>query len=95
MAGTAVKEVIAILESSRTTIRCEELRTYLCQLGFEVRDGNQGGHKLFFHDGLRDFMSGSYNCGHGKNPEIKPIYIRKVIRILKQYECEIEEFLGR
>lgn len=94
MARITVLEVIAALESSRKTIRCEELRAFLIQLGFEIRDGKQGGHKVFFHGGLANFKSGSYNCGHGKNPEIKPAYVREVICILEQYEQELTEFQG-
>jgi len=50
---------------------------------------------VFFHDGISAFTSGSYNCGHGRNPEIKPAYIGKVLRILRQYEVEIIDFLER
>jgi len=35
----------------------------------------------------------SYNCGHGKNPEIKPAYVVNVLRALRQYESELDEFL--
>jgi len=38
---------------------------------------------------------GSYNCGHGRNPEIKSAYIGKILRILRQYEDEIIDFLER
>lgn len=94
MTRVTVQGVIDALESSRKTIRCKEFRAFLMQLGFEIRDGKQGGHKLFFHGGLADFKSGGYNCGHGKNPEIKPAYVRKVVRILEQYEQELTELQG-
>ena len=63
-------------------------------LGFEVRDGKRGGHKLFFHDGLPDFRSGSFNCGHGKNPEVKPAYITKIINVLETYDESLRAYLG-
>lgn len=74
-------------------MRCSELKDLIEELGFEVRDGRKGGHKLYFHDGLKDFLSASYNCDHGKNPEIKRSYIIKVIRVIKKYKSELDEIL--
>ncbi len=92
-AKQVLEEVVGILNASVSSIRCDTLAAQLARLGFEVRDGKQGGHKIFVHDGIPEFFSGSYNCGHGKNPEIKPAYIRKVLRILQQHEKEIIDFL--
>jgi hypothetical protein len=61
----------------------------LKSLGFEVRDGKKPGHKVFFHHEVTSFTSSSYTCGHGRNPEIKPIYIKNVVKLLKQYETEL------
>jgi hypothetical protein len=88
-------EVIETLQSSKTNCRCSTLTEQLSRLGFEIRDGKRGGHKLFFHDGILSFTSGSYSCGHGRNPEIKPAYIGKVLKVLQQYESEIIDFLER
>lgn len=82
-------QVEQTLTASRTNLRCNELSNLLTQLGFEVRDGKRGGHKVFFHDAIPEFMSSSFNCGHGKNPEIKPAYIGKILRTIRQYEAEI------
>jgi hypothetical protein len=62
-------------------------------LVFYVRGGARGGHKLFFHDHIEDFTSGAYNCDHGRNPEIKRPYIKKVLAILRQYETELTRYL--
>jgi len=88
-------EVVKTLQASKASIRCDTLAEQLARLGFEVRDGKRGGHKVFFHDGISTFTSGSYNCGHGRNPEIKPAYIGKILRILLRYEAEIIGFLER
>ncbi len=88
-------EVVETLQASKANVRCDTLAEQLARLGFEVRDGKRGGHKVFVHDGIPTFTSGSYNCGHGRNPEIKPAYIGKVLRILRQYEDEIIDFLER
>ena len=87
--------IIQELESVRANARCRDIRDKLEKLGFEVRDGKRGGHKIFVHDDLPSFMSGSFNCGHGKNPEIKPVYVRKIIRILKEHESDIKKYLEK
>lgn len=86
--------VIVELNESGASIRCKALADMLSSLGFEVRDGKKSGHKVFVHHGLAGFTSGGYTCGHGKNPEIKPIYIKNVARLLKQYENELVGYLG-
>ena len=87
--------IIQELESVRANARCRDIKDKLEKLGFEVRDGKRGGHKIFFHDDLPSFMSGSLNCGHGKNPEIKPVYVRKIVRILKEHESDIKKYLEK
>lgn len=86
-------ETVAALSAARRSIRCEELASHLRRLGFDVRDGKRGGHKLIFHDGIPDFTSASYNCGHGRNPEIKPAYVSNLLKLLEQYKKEIIEYL--
>ena len=87
-------EITKALKNNKTNIRCDELADLLTQLGFEVRDGKKAGHKVFVHDGLKEFYSGSYDCGHGSNPVIKRGYIGSVLRILAQHESAIIEYLG-
>lgn len=48
MTKITAQGVINALEYSRKTIRCEEFRAFLIQLGFEIRDGKQGGPNCFF-----------------------------------------------
>jgi hypothetical protein len=88
-------QVLDKLTATKRSIRCDELAEQLVLLGFEVRDGKQGGHKIYVHDGLTEFKSASYNCGHGRNPEIKPAYISNVLRILRQHEAEIVDYLEK
>ncbi len=86
--------IVETLKNNKTNIRCDELAALLTQLGFEVTDKKRGGHKVFVHDGLSEFYSASYNCGHGKNPVIKSAYIGNVLKILAQYEKELKVYLG-
>lgn len=78
-----------------TSMRCNEARALLTKLGFNVRDGKQGGHKIFTHPGVAEFKSGALNCDHGKNPEIKKPYIKKIIRILDMYKRDLIAFLDK
>jgi len=96
MTGRKIYEnALEQLSNSRANMRCADLTNLLNKLGFEVRDGKRGGHKVFVHDGISGFYSDSYNCGHGKNPEIKPAYIRKIERLLHQYKDEIVKHLEK
>lgn len=88
-----IQNTINSLQQHKASLCCDDVKSLLVSLGFEVRDGKQGGHKVFVHQGIPSFMSGSFNCGHGKNPEIKPAYILKIIQILKHHRDELEEYL--
>ena len=80
---------VLTLFRSGSTLRCKDVVQALESLGFEVRDGNRGGHKIFVHDRLKEFRSGAFNCDHGKNPQIKSAYIKKIRNILEQYADEL------
>lgn len=73
-------------------MRCTELVRLLTDLGFSVRD-RRSGHKTFSHRGLSDFHGGSFNCGHGKNPEIKPGYIKRVRDVVEEFQDQIKQHL--
>lgn len=88
-----ISKTITDLQQRKASLCCEEIKGLLVNLGFEVRDGKQGGHKIFVHQGLPSFLSGSFNCGHGKNPEVKPAYIGKIIRVLNQHHEELVRYL--
>jgi hypothetical protein len=83
------------LKKRKTNLACQEIKNLLEQLGFDVRDGKRGGHKVFTHCGLPLFTSSSFNCGHGRNPEVKPAYIVKINRLLTQYEADLIVFLEK
>jgi hypothetical protein len=89
-----IKTAVERLRSAKTSMRCKELTEILTSLGFEVRDGSNGGHKIFVHHGIDLFKSGSFDCGHGANLQVKTVYVGKVITILKQYETELKQYLG-
>jgi hypothetical protein len=88
-----VLSVIDTLNTKKGSLRCAEVKSLLEDLGFEVRDGKRGGHKIFVHDGIPEFTSGAFNCGHGRNPEIKGAYITKIIRVIRELETSIASLL--
>ena len=91
----STKEIIEQLQLRKSSLCCEDVKQLLTRLGFDVRDGKLGGHKIYVHQGLPSFHSGSFNCGHGRNPEIKPAYITKIVQVLKQYKNELDTYLER
>jgi len=82
-------EIIAELRGRPANIRCAELADLLGQLGFVVRDCGKGNHKAFSHSRLAGFPGGNYDCGHGKNRQVKPVYVRRIIRILEEWEDQL------
>ena len=85
-----IDDLIKSWSKRKANITCNEVIEKLTALGFEVRDGSRGGHKIFTHDKLINFYSASFNCGHGKSPILKKEYITAIIRTLKKYQLELE-----
>lgn len=94
-AKLVLQRVVETLQQRKTNLCCNDVKGLLIELGFEVRDGKRGGHKVFVHQGLPSFKSGSFNCGHGKNPEIKPAYIAKILKVLEIHKSELENYLEK
>lgn len=94
MKSTKLINIYTLLEDSGTTIKCSELRAHLEEIGSKVRDGKRAGHKIVTHSGLKDFYSTSYNCGHGKNPEIRPGYIKNILKTIKFHEKALSDYLN-
>lgn len=78
-----ISKTVGDLRSAKASMRCKELTEILTSFGFEMRDGKNAGHKIFVHHGIDLFKSGSFDCGHGKTPTVKPVYVGKIITILK------------
>ena len=85
--------VLEVLAGSGASVKCDELQKFLEDLGFKVQDGKKQGHKIVTHPGLENFYSTSYTCGHGKNPEVKPQYIKNIRKTLLQYQEELKAYL--
>lgn len=87
-----VSALVADLRARKANVRCKELTELLKDLGFTITPG-RGNHKIVTHDGLDGFTSTSYDCGHGKDAQIKPPYITKVARVLSDYASELSRYL--
>ena len=92
-----VNKVIVVISkwSARTAnLRCFEICNDLVDLGFVICDGRIGGHKIVSHPMMKRFIGADFNCGHGTNPIVKPVYVRKLLRVLKDYKiylCEVSK----
>ena len=62
----------------------------LRDLGFDVRDGRKPGHKVITHPGLALFTSASFTGGHGRNAQVKPVYIRVIKTLLQEYAEDLK-----
>jgi hypothetical protein len=86
--------VAAVIEEFRQRagrLRCIDVCKALRSLGFEVREGDGPGHKVVSHQALKGFHGTNFNCGHGKNPEVNRPYVKNLIRVLQQWQPELEE----
>jgi hypothetical protein len=90
-----VDEVLSTLKQGKTNLCCKDLTKLLVSLGYTVRDGKRGGHKVFTHQDIEEFYSDSFNCGHGTNPEIKPAYISKVRKLVEKHKDELVKYLAK
>ena len=90
---TPVDSAIAQL-SAGSTIRCNQMVKLLDRLGFTVRSGKNPSHKIITHARLDAFTSKGFDCGHGKNPQLKPAYVTSMRNMLKMYADDLKELLG-
>ena len=86
-------KIVRELEAAGANLRCKDLVRALRSLGFDVRDGRKQGHKVITHPGIADFSADGFTCGHGTNPEIKPVYVKKMVKLMRSYEPDLTEFL--
>lgn len=86
--------VAGLKAAAISSIRCGEFSSLLIGLGFDIRNGGKGKHRIVTHDGVASFYSTSFDCGHGADAIIKPRYIRNMIRTIETYEAELRAYLS-
>ena len=87
-------QAIQQLSNAGAGLRCNDLIQVLQSLGFTVDSRNSGGHKTYVSKALSDvspFKTGNFNGGHGSNAEVKPFYVKNVLKLLRLYETELRE----
>lgn len=94
MAKLSYDDVLRKLNERRYSLRCDELIDCLEDLGFVVEASSRGNHHTFTHPGIPDFHGSNFDCGHGKNPQLRAVYVGKVIKTIEKYGDEIGEYLG-
>jgi hypothetical protein len=93
MSATLVDQAIEILERGNNRILCSELQELLEQLGFYFKSKSTDNHKVYFHDGLPNFHSASFNCEHRKDPPVKSSYVQRAKKELKTHREDLIQFL--
>ena len=89
----SVHAAIAYL-STGTDIRCNAMIRWLTGLGFSVRDGRKQGHKVVTHPGPAAFTSAAFSCGHGRNPQVKRVYVASIRSLLASYADDSHKWSG-
>lgn len=93
MAEDIIAGTIRTLQERTNGIRCSELVAMLESLGFTVRQGSRGGHRVYTHNSLEGFHSSSFDGGHGRDDLVKPVYVRKARQILLDHETDLRDLL--
>jgi hypothetical protein len=68
-------------------MHCDEVIRYLTKLGYDVVRRSNGKHYTYDHPNI-EWMGSNFDCGHGRNPKVLPIYIEKIIKILQLHQDE-------
>ena len=74
-------------------LRCGELRKLLKAFEFDVRDGANGGHKVFNHPKISNWAGADFNCGHKEGDPVKSFYKKKILQIVDNFESELRLIL--
>jgi predicted RNA binding protein YcfA (HicA-like mRNA interferase family) len=85
MSKATYDDVVAHLTQRSHTTTCKDLLRFLEGLGFVTRAGKSGKHYTYRHPKITGFR-GNFDCGHGRNPDVLPVYIRNVLDVLEEYE---------
>lgn len=85
MGRATYDDVVAHLKQRPRTTSCRDLLRLLEGLDFIVRAGSRGRHYTYRHPRIKGFR-GNFDCGHGRNPDVLPVYIRDIIGVLEEYE---------
>lgn len=82
-----LKDALSLLASKRNSMRCDELKELLEDLGFVTKQMKVPNHYTYTHAELQKvgFTTGTFACEHGRNGRVKIGYISNVRRTLETY----------
>lgn len=86
-----LRKLDALTKSANTS--CSEFTSILIELGFQIENCGNAGHKIARHPAVSITEYPNYNCGHNKGSAVKRPYIKKLHKFVKQYENVIKEYL--
>lgn len=72
-----------------SSLKCQEVVNALISLGFKVKARKTPGHKTYSHPKLKDWSGGSFNCGHGRNPEVLSSYVSNILSVLGRFHTDL------
>ena len=93
MLSPRVRQALDRLNPAGRRLRCAELVRLLEDLGFEVRRGRRGNHRVVSHPRLPNFTSMSFDCGHGRDPQVRSSYVRKLRQMVREHAEALGEIL--
>ena len=88
-------EVVAGLQAGKAAsgLSCADVRALLTRVGFNVKDGKRGGHKVVTHPHLPGFYSTGYNC-RGSGGPVDRNYLGHLLNVIRRYEEPLKRYLG-
>lgn len=90
MSKLSVDDAIDELNNAKGNFQCARLIEILESFGFVVASKRSKHHKVVKHLQLPNFLGSNFACEHGKNPNVKKVYVGKVKRILTLYKDDLE-----
>lgn len=90
-----LKAALERLRAGKGSIRCGEVIAILESLGFVVKRRGSAQHHAYNHQALApEFKGANFGCPHRSGEPVKNNYISNVMRVLRQYEDELLNYLG-
>ena len=90
----AVDDAIKSLQAAGANFECDRLIKILGTLGFDIRRGSGGNHYVVHHTQLADFFGSNFACMHGRRPQIRPVYVKKMVSIIETHKDELRQLYG-
>lgn len=88
-----IDQALDQLAVNKRNMKCSTLESILASLGFTVRRGSRGGHRVYSHAHIKEFRGSGFNGGHGADDQVKAPYVLGAIKVIKMHRMELEKFM--